>query len=181
MFTATLLLPAAPFSASLTASLPPIASPPGRAAVLQNMDTNPPLIVHQAESAGQRFPYDVLFRSAYKLLMDTATSEYLFCQEFWAGDARVFSEIFAASISAIEENLTAQLATSHDVIGLVLMARGRCWVHAGCRVSAAIERRGRINSGTALDEGAGHEDPIPPFPSLFAPPRRRYESTTSTR
>lgn len=56
--------------------------------------------------------------------MDTATSEYLFCQEFWAGDGRIFGEIFAAPIAAIEESLNGYLANCHDVIALVLMARG---------------------------------------------------------
>lgn len=33
------------------------------------------IIPHIAESSGQKFPYEVLFRSLHKLLMDTATSE----------------------------------------------------------------------------------------------------------
>lgn len=57
--------------------------------------------------------------------MDTATSEYLFCQEFWAGDGRIFGEIFAAPIAAIEESLNGYLANCHDVIALVLMVRAR--------------------------------------------------------
>ena len=57
-----------------------------RAEVLDALETTPPLIIHQAESSGVKFPHERLFRSAHKLLMDTATFEYLFCAEFWAGD-----------------------------------------------------------------------------------------------
>lgn len=36
----------------------------------------PALIPHIAEASSQKYPYEVLFRSLHKLLMDTATSEY---------------------------------------------------------------------------------------------------------
>ena len=36
----------------------------------------PALIPHIAEASSLKFPYEVLFRSLHKLLMDTATSEY---------------------------------------------------------------------------------------------------------
>ena len=100
-----------------------------RASVLANLDSTPPVVVHQAESAGLRFPYEVLFRSAYKLLMDTATSEYLFCHEFWAGDSRMFNDIFAASFAAVDENLNNYLAGCQDVLALILMARAQPPLH----------------------------------------------------
>ncbi len=50
----------------------------------------------------------VLFRSLNKLLMDTATSEYLFCLEFFQ-DQAVFSELFAATLSVVEGSLNIQL------------------------------------------------------------------------
>ena len=68
-------------------------------------------------------PYEVLFRSAYKLLIDTATSEYLFCHEFWPGDHRMFGEIFAAAIAAVESSLSSFLTGCHDAIALILMIR----------------------------------------------------------
>jgi Vps52 / Sac2 family len=46
----------------------------------------------------------VLFRSINKLLMDTATSEYLFCREFFQEDA-VFQELFAPTLAAVEATL----------------------------------------------------------------------------
>lgn len=41
---------------------------------MQDVD-GPAIIPHIAESSNQKFPYEVLFRSLHKLLMDTATSE----------------------------------------------------------------------------------------------------------
>ena len=43
--------------------------------VLQEID-QPALIPHIAEASSLKYPYEVLFRSLHKLLMDTATSEY---------------------------------------------------------------------------------------------------------
>lgn len=36
----------------------------------------PALIPHIAEASSKKYPYEVLFRSLHKLLMDTAASEY---------------------------------------------------------------------------------------------------------
>lgn len=43
--------------------------------LLQEID-QPALIPHIAEASSTKYPYEVLFRSLHKLLMDTATSEY---------------------------------------------------------------------------------------------------------
>lgn len=94
-----------------------------RAAVLRDLDGTPPLIVHQAEAFGERHPYEVLFRSSHKLLMDSATSEYLFCQDFWAGDNTIFREIFAPALAAVEESLALYLSSCYDIGCVLLMLR----------------------------------------------------------
>ena len=53
----------------------------------------------------------ILFRSANKLLMDTATSEFLFCADFFSESA-IFHELFSATLNAVE----TALATSLQVI-----------------------------------------------------------------
>ena len=58
----------------------------------------------------------VLFRSVNKLLMDTATAEYLFCCDFFQEDA-IFAELFAATLAVVEAALAASLqvaAPQHD-------------------------------------------------------------------
>lgn len=43
----------------------------------------------------------VMFRNVHKLLMDTATTEYLFCMDFFVEDA-VFKELFAPIVAVVE-------------------------------------------------------------------------------
>ena len=50
----------------------------------------------------------VLFRSVNKLLMDTSTSEYLFCIDFFQEDS-VYHELIAPTLGVIEAALSAQL------------------------------------------------------------------------
>jgi hypothetical protein len=71
-----------------------------RDGVLSNLDTAEPLVIHTAAAAGVRYPYEVLFRTLNKFLMDTACGEYLFCEEFWAGDAGVFRDILQVGLAA---------------------------------------------------------------------------------
>ena len=42
-----------------------------------------PILVHVATAEGQRFPYEVLYRSVIKHLVDSATSEFLFVVDFF--------------------------------------------------------------------------------------------------
>ena len=55
--------------------------------------------------------------------MDSATSEYLFCHDFWAGDQAIFREVFAPAVAAVEENLGQFLANCMDMSGIILMVR----------------------------------------------------------
>ncbi|KAL3686247.1 hypothetical protein R1sor_004269 [Riccia sorocarpa] len=92
-----------------------------RASVLKDVD-EPAIIPHIAEASNIRFPYEVLFRSLHKLLMDTATSEYLFCSSFF-GEDTIFIDIFTGPFGVINEHLNAVLPNSFDAIGLMLMVR----------------------------------------------------------
>ncbi|CAM6121999.1 unnamed protein product [Calypogeia fissa] len=92
-----------------------------RALVLKDVD-EPAIIPHIAEGSGTKFPYEVLFRSLHKLLMDTATSEYLFCSSFFGEDA-IFYDIFVGPFVVINEHLNIVLPNSFDAIGLMLTIR----------------------------------------------------------
>lgn len=89
--------------------------------ILKEID-QPALIPHIAEASGTKYPYEVLFRSLHKLLMDTATSEYLFCIEFFGEDS-IFYEIFSGPFTVIDEHFNAILPNFFDAIGLMLMIR----------------------------------------------------------
>ncbi|XAR55594.1 hypothetical protein NMG60_11035706 [Bertholletia excelsa] len=82
----------------------------------------PALIPHIAEASSRKYPYEVLFRSLHKLLMDTASSEYLFCDNFF-GEESIFYEIFAGPFSVIDEHFNSVLPNCFDAIGLMLMIR----------------------------------------------------------
>ncbi|XVF73980.1 hypothetical protein PTKIN_Ptkin13bG0025000 [Pterospermum kingtungense] len=92
--------------------------------VLKEID-QPALIPHIAEASGLKYPYEVLFRSLHKLLMDTATSEYLFCDEFF-GEESIFYEIFVGPFAVIDEHFNSILPNCYDAIGLMLMI---CIIH----------------------------------------------------
>ncbi|XVF63322.1 hypothetical protein PTKIN_Ptkin09bG0078600 [Pterospermum kingtungense] len=96
-----------------------------RAAYMDTMNKEidqPSLIPHIAEASSLKYPYEVLFRSLHKLLMDTATSEYMFCDEFF-GEESIFYEIFAGPFAVIDEHLNSILPNCYDAIGLMLMIR----------------------------------------------------------
>ncbi|TQE07339.1 hypothetical protein C1H46_006992 [Malus baccata] len=82
----------------------------------------PALIPHIAEASNIKYPYEVLFRSLHKLLMDTATSEYHFCDDFF-GEESIFYEIFAGPFSVIDEHFNSILPNCYDAIGVMLMIR----------------------------------------------------------
>ncbi|KAH6778696.1 Vps52 / Sac2 family [Perilla frutescens var. hirtella] len=89
--------------------------------ILKEID-EPALIPHIAEASSKKYPYEVLFRSLHKLLMDTAASEYLFCDEFFR-EQSMFCDIFAGPFSVIDEHLNTILPNFYDAIGLMLMIR----------------------------------------------------------
>ncbi|XP_020570875.1 vacuolar protein sorting-associated protein 52 A-like [Phalaenopsis equestris] len=93
----------------------------GRINILKEID-QPALIPHIAEANSQKYPYEVLFRSLHKLLIDTATSEYLFCDDFFGEDS-IFYEIFAGPFAVIDEHFNAVLPNCFDAIGVMLMIR----------------------------------------------------------
>ncbi|XP_042055499.1 vacuolar protein sorting-associated protein 52 A-like isoform X3 [Salvia splendens] len=92
-----------------------------RIKILKEID-DPALIPHIAEASSKKYPYEVLFRSLHKLLMDTAASEYLFCDEFFR-EQPMFYDIFAGPFTVIGEHLNTVLPNFYDAIGLMLMIR----------------------------------------------------------
>ncbi|WCJ34781.1 Vacuolar protein sorting-associated protein 52 A [Euphorbia peplus] len=89
--------------------------------ILKEID-QPALIPHIAEASSQKYPYEVLFRSLHKLLMDTATSEYLFCDDFFAEES-IFNDIFTGPLAVVDEHFSSILPNCYDAIGLMLMIR----------------------------------------------------------
>jgi vacuolar protein sorting-associated protein 52 len=72
--------------------------------------------------SGGKIPYEIAFRSIHKLLIDTATSEYLFTYDFFGEDS-VFFELFSHTVLVVEGSLAIAVSECHDALGLLLMIR----------------------------------------------------------
>lgn len=95
----------------------------GRDLILDNIEAEP-ILVHVAQAEEARFPYEQLFRSIMKHLMDSATNEYLFGIDFFKDRSfETFNLIFARTISLMLENLENYLFSCWDAIGLLLMIK----------------------------------------------------------
>ncbi|KAG1668944.1 hypothetical protein FOA52_000988 [Chlamydomonas sp. UWO 241] len=95
-----------------------------RVGVLADPD-EPAVIPHVAENAGAKLPYEVIFRSVHKLLMDTATSEHFFCVDFFA-DGPAFKELLVPVVAVVEAALAQAMTattTNWDMVGCLLMIR----------------------------------------------------------
>ncbi|CAI9112929.1 OLC1v1013440C1 [Oldenlandia corymbosa var. corymbosa] len=102
-----------------------------RIKILKEID-EPALIPHIAEASSKKYPYEVLFRSLHKLLMDTATSEYeiylfLFLDVQLYHNSLTKSPSTTSGLSGpfavIDEHFNSILPNFYDAIGLMLMIR----------------------------------------------------------
>ncbi|KAJ2722046.1 Vacuolar protein sorting-associated protein 52 [Coemansia sp. Benny D115] len=93
------------------------------------------LVLSIAGESGERYPFEVLFRSFNLALIDNATSEYDFIMQFFISPkarqkltgsemARlVFGHIFEPSIHAGETFVRSYLENSYDALGILLCVR----------------------------------------------------------
>jgi hypothetical protein len=97
-----------------------------RSRAMHVAETEPPLVVHrQSDKVTQEaHDYEELFRSAHRLLVDTATFEYAFCEVFWKGEREMFETVFAGPLMAYNEFVAQGIAQSgHDAVGLLIAIR----------------------------------------------------------
>ncbi|XP_024317533.1 vacuolar protein sorting-associated protein 52 A isoform X8 [Brachypodium distachyon] len=90
-----------------------------RANILKHID-QPGLVPRISEANSLKYPYEVIFRSLQKLLMDTASSEYLFVEAFF-GEESLFYRVFEGPFAVIDEHLNITLPNCHDAVCLMLM------------------------------------------------------------
>ncbi|KAF0930194.1 hypothetical protein E2562_030844 [Oryza meyeriana var. granulata] len=90
-----------------------------RASILKEID-RPGLVPHISEVNPVKYPYEVIFRSLQKLLMDTASSEYLFIKAFF-GEESLFYQVFEGPFEVIDKHLDHTLQYCHDAVCLMLM------------------------------------------------------------
>ncbi|KAF8722496.1 hypothetical protein HU200_022323 [Digitaria exilis] len=90
-----------------------------RANILKEID-QPGLVPHISQVSSRKYPSEVIFRSLQKLLMDTASSEYLFIEAFF-GEESLFYQVFEGPFAVIDQHLDLTLPNCHDAVCLMLM------------------------------------------------------------
>ncbi|CAN6304779.1 unnamed protein product [Urochloa humidicola] len=90
-----------------------------RANILKEID-QPGLVPQISQVNSRKYPYEVIFRSLQKLLMDTASSEYLFIEAFF-GEESLFYQVFEGPFTVIDQHLDLTLPNCHDAVCLMLM------------------------------------------------------------
>lgn len=93
----------------------------GRMDILHHIDDSP---IMPSAIVGDKKPFECLFASISRLLVDSAAHEYLFCKNFWQADGRrVFKKVFKPVIDFIHGSLNASLQEQNDLIALLLCIR----------------------------------------------------------
>jgi len=87
-------------------------------------ETEPPLVVHVKSDKVTQSTQSIeeLFRSANRLLIDTATFEYTFCEQFWRGEREVFESVFSPALATFNDFSSICVSrASRDAIGLLIL------------------------------------------------------------
>mmetsp|Transcript_129880 Transcript_129880/g.416786 ORF Transcript_129880/g.416786 Transcript_129880/m.416786 type:complete len:715 (-) Transcript_129880:101-2245(-) len=95
----------------------------GRDAILKELEKDP--IIAHTHKDKIKYYHEQLFRSHQMLLMDTATSEFLFLNDFFdtKGDHGLFVEVFGKTTQFFLDSLETFLVNCWDSVGLMLMIR----------------------------------------------------------
>ncbi|KAJ3035124.1 Vacuolar protein sorting-associated protein 52 [Rhizophlyctis rosea] len=100
-------------------------------------DPDPGIILsHAAEDQNLKFPFEAIFKSVNRLMMDNASSEYIFSLEFFsppkAKAARVasadnatlaFNDVFDGTLKLISSTTKQYVEQSFDAVGILLCIR----------------------------------------------------------
>ncbi|KNC96426.1 uncharacterized protein SPPG_08323 [Spizellomyces punctatus DAOM BR117] len=106
---------------------------------LQVLTTPDPgiILTHIAEEQNMKFPFEAIFKSVSRLLMDNASSEYLFAIEFFAAPrgkngrskkdgqsgALIFGEVYDPTLKFIQAFNKQYIDTSFDAVGILMCIR----------------------------------------------------------
>jgi hypothetical protein len=80
------------------------------------------IVPHEAAEKSLKFPYDTLFGSLNQYLLDSVTSEWLFCIE-WFGPNDLFPRLFSQPLQLCISSIGSHIAVSYDAVGLLLMLK----------------------------------------------------------
>lgn len=123
-----------PKCSAFSLKLPGEATSVLRTDVLDQLDA-PSIIPHVAAQSGKQYPYEQVYRSNLRILVDTISAEYLFStrwfragllkkKETWKEiKSALFKGTFDKSLQLFKENVTSFLSSCHDLLGTLLMAQ----------------------------------------------------------
>ena len=79
----------------------------------------PPLMPSEGRLGKE--PFEAVFASISRLLVDTAAHEYLFCKNFWQSEGRsVFQDAFKPILDFVHGSISASLQEQDDIVALLL-------------------------------------------------------------
>lgn len=84
-----------------------------------------PINAHMALMNGDKYSYEMIFRSIMSHLIDAATNEYVFARQFFKehGQDDYWQSIFGKTLSLVLEQLENYLFNCHDAIAILLMIK----------------------------------------------------------
>ncbi|KAL2914393.1 Vacuolar protein sorting-associated protein 52 [Polyrhizophydium stewartii] len=97
--------------------------------------TNPEpeiILPHIAEDKNMKYSYEAIFKSITRLLLDNASSEYIFTTEFFARTKTrhpievpgvVFTEVFDQTLKFIQATIKSQIENTFDAVGILICIR----------------------------------------------------------
>ena len=89
--------------------------------ILRDIDA-PPIIIHVAQAEKLYVPYESVYRSIQKHLLDSATTEFNFTLEFFNTKSYdIFNTIYEQVLSLNISNLEGYLQTSYDNVCIMLL------------------------------------------------------------
>lgn len=87
--------------------------------------TSSPINAHLALMNGDKYSYEMIFRSIMSHLIDSATNEYIFARQFFKeyGQDDCWHSVFGKTLSLVLEQLENYLFNCHDAIAILLMIK----------------------------------------------------------
>nr|CAG4707666.1 unnamed protein product [Naegleria fowleri] len=141
-----------------------------RAQVLDNAtDLNSPIVARVAIEQNKKFFMEEIFRSVHILLINTATSEYIFSVDFFNND-KMFESLFSKSLQFLKDTWIGFISSTFDCIGLMLMIR------LNFMFSSLMEKRNMKCLDIYFDEV--HKLLVPKFNEIF---EMNLKSVTDTK
>mmetsp|Transcript_11713 Transcript_11713/g.17391 ORF Transcript_11713/g.17391 Transcript_11713/m.17391 type:complete len:720 (+) Transcript_11713:36-2195(+) len=91
-----------------------------RMQITTELNVNVPIVCHIAEQKKDLFHYEAIYHSIMLLLVDSVTSEYVFCLDFFS-ERHLHELIFSRSQEVINRNINDYLESTQDLMGLLLL------------------------------------------------------------